>query len=80
MSLMEKLVNGTIQKDGNAPFIVVWLVRCVVSVMWSTHDNIFAPMFGRGDGLLDNELGMEESQSSLLEKTSIVALAGVSGA
>ena len=66
MNLMEKLVNGTIKEDGNAPFIVVWLVRFVVSVIWSTHDNIFAPVFGRGDGLLDNELVTEESQSYLM--------------
>lgn len=72
MALMEKLVKGTIQKDGYAPLLVVWLVRSVVMVIWSVHDNVFSPIFGRGDGLTENVLeagGIEVPQ--LEEKPSL---------
>ncbi len=56
MTLVEKLVNATIRKDGYAPLVVIWLVRSVVIAIWSVHDNVFLPIFGRGDGLVDGML------------------------
>ena len=53
MSVMEKFIKLTLQSDGRAPIFVAWLVRLVVGIMWFSHDFIFAPIFGRGDGLDD---------------------------
>ena len=51
MALMEKVTKSNLQPDGNAPAWVVRLVRLVVWMVWLSHDYIFAPIFGRGDGL-----------------------------
>lgn len=48
---MEKLTKSSMQKDGNSPRWVIVLVRWIFILMWACHDNIFASMFGRGDGL-----------------------------
>lgn len=53
MMLMEKLTNATLQSNGMAPLLVVWLVRGVVALIWFSHDRMFAPVFGGGDGLDD---------------------------
>jgi hypothetical protein len=50
MGALEKITNDSIGEDGNAPGIVVWLVRFTMWVIWLVHDWIFAPVFGRGDG------------------------------
>lgn len=67
MSMMEMIVHGTIQKDGNAPLIVTELVRATMAVIWLAHDRLFAPVFGRGDGLDDQKLDEIRSQSFLLK-------------
>ncbi|KAI6086514.1 hypothetical protein F4821DRAFT_238415 [Hypoxylon rubiginosum] len=51
MSAMEKLTKESIQSDGNAPTWVILLVRWTVFVIWVVHDYLFAPIFGRGDGI-----------------------------
>ncbi|KAI1778793.1 hypothetical protein F4818DRAFT_229628 [Hypoxylon cercidicola] len=51
MLAMEKLTKGSIQSDGNAPRWVILLVRCIVFIIWAVHDYLFAPIFGRGDGI-----------------------------
>ena len=54
MSLMEMITKSSVQEDGNVSNLVVWLVRTTVYVMWFTHDRLFAPIFGRGDGLRED--------------------------
>jgi len=57
MSLMEKITKASLvgRKDGQAPLWVLVLVREVVVCMWWCHDSIFVPVWGRGDGLDDDE-------------------------
>jgi hypothetical protein len=54
MGLMENITNATMGEDGCSPTWVIWLVRIVVLLIWWTHDFFFAAVFGRGDGLGDN--------------------------
>ena len=54
MSLMEMITKSSLQDDGNVSNLVVWLVRTTVHVMWFSHDRLFAPIFGRGDGLRED--------------------------
>ena len=70
MSLMEKITKVTVQRDGKVPLWVMWLVRSVIVMVWFTHDNIFAPICGRGDGL--NERTSELLQESTLKMSHIV--------
>ncbi|KAI1322273.1 hypothetical protein F5Y16DRAFT_416274 [Xylariaceae sp. FL0255] len=55
MSFMEKLTKWSIKRagdeDGNAPYVIVLLVRAVVRALWWHHDYIHAPLWGRGDGI-----------------------------
>ncbi|KAF1998232.1 hypothetical protein P154DRAFT_260091 [Amniculicola lignicola CBS 123094] len=51
MALMEEITTTNIKEDGNAPRWVIAIVRFTVFVIWATHDWIFTPVFGRGDGL-----------------------------
>ncbi|MCJ1401063.1 hypothetical protein MMC11_004275 [Xylographa trunciseda] len=60
MSLMEKLTNGTLQADGHVPDFVAWVVRSVVYTIWIFHDYVFAPIFGRGDGMDEDDWGDEK--------------------
>jgi len=48
---MERMTKKSIQEDGNAPRWVIMMVRLVMLIMWAVHDLVFAPVFGRGDGL-----------------------------
>lgn len=48
---MESLTKANFQKDGNVPLYIAALVRTVFQIMWISHDYIFAPVFGRGDGV-----------------------------
>ena len=61
MALMEKITNLGISfggdEQGNAPAWVVWLVRTLMAIMWWHHDYLHAPLWGRGDGL-DQEEGV----------------------
>ncbi|RWA08675.1 hypothetical protein EKO27_g6432 [Xylaria grammica] len=36
---------------GNAPYVIILLVRAIVTAMWWHHDYLHAPIWGRGDGL-----------------------------
>ncbi|KAF2179234.1 hypothetical protein K469DRAFT_741659 [Zopfia rhizophila CBS 207.26] len=70
MGLMEKITKASIGKDGNAPLYVVWLVRITVFIIWAVHDWIFAPIFGRGDGLRALERKEQRvDQEKLTEKS-----------
>ncbi|KAI0176000.1 hypothetical protein GGR52DRAFT_340157 [Hypoxylon sp. FL1284] len=51
MVLLERITNESIQEDGNAACFVILLVRWTMFVIWATHDYVFTPVFGRGDGL-----------------------------
>jgi len=62
MLLMEKLTNVFLQDNGMAPLWVIWLVRGTVTLIWYSHDIIFAPVFGRGDGLGEKNTDLEESE------------------
>ncbi|KAF1950194.1 hypothetical protein CC80DRAFT_456340 [Byssothecium circinans] len=55
MGNLEKITTRSIGKDGNAQWFIIWLVRGVMHIIWASHDFIFAPVFGRGDGS-DQEL------------------------
>ncbi|GAW14659.1 hypothetical protein ANO14919_040620 [Xylariales sp. No.14919] len=48
---LEKLTNTNIQADGNAQMWVILVVRFTMRLIWAVHDYLFAPIFGRGDGL-----------------------------
>ncbi|KAI1176303.1 hypothetical protein F4777DRAFT_547106 [Nemania sp. FL0916] len=58
MALMEMMTKSSIKmkddKQGRAPDFIIWLVRTVMFVMWWHHDNIHAPIWGRGDGIDQN--------------------------
>ncbi|KAI0549810.1 hypothetical protein F4679DRAFT_545655 [Xylaria curta] len=45
---------------GNAPYAIILLVRAIVKAMWWHHDNIHAPIWGRGDGLNTAAIGDSE--------------------
>lgn len=49
--LLDKITHNNTGADGNVPAHIVWLVRSVIFVIWLFHDWVFAPVFGRGDGL-----------------------------
>ncbi|KAI1824915.1 hypothetical protein F4861DRAFT_224690 [Xylaria intraflava] len=51
MPALEKLTHKSIQPDGNAQYWVILIVRCTMHLIWLFHDYLFAPIFGRGDGL-----------------------------
>ncbi|MCJ1350345.1 MAG: hypothetical protein MMC33_000326 [Icmadophila ericetorum] len=51
MGVMENIIVATLGDDGHCPNIIIWLVRLIVTLMWWSHDVLFAPVFGRGDGL-----------------------------
>lgn len=51
MAALEVLTEITTGEDGRAPQWVISVVRTVVFGLWAVHDLIFAPIFGRGDGL-----------------------------
>ena len=53
MILLERLVRATVQSNGYAPRSVISLVRLTMKIIWLAHDLVFAPIFGRGDGLDD---------------------------
>lgn len=36
--------------NGTAPWFVILVVRSLMKLMWSYHDYIHAPIWGRGDG------------------------------
>ncbi|KAG9230914.1 gliotoxin biosynthesis protein GliK [Amylocarpus encephaloides] len=50
MNCMERITKKSIGPDGCAPMAVILLVRWVLVAIWLTHDMVFAPFFGRGDG------------------------------
>lgn len=51
MQMLEKITEKSIGEDGHAQWHVIHLVRCVIYIIWASHDYCFAPIFGRGDGL-----------------------------
>ena len=63
MGLMERITKSTLGDDGDAPLLVVWLVRATVWLVWLTHDFFFAPLCGRGDGRV---LGKSASDTGAL--------------
>ncbi|KAI0411490.1 hypothetical protein F5X98DRAFT_47172 [Xylaria grammica] len=52
-SALERITKGSLidSDTGNAPFVVVALVRGAVYAMWFHHDYLHAPIWGRGDGM-----------------------------
>ena len=60
MALMEWLVRQTVGSNGYAPKPVITFVRFAVRVLWLSHDFLFAPIFGRGDGLKAKEKRYEQ--------------------
>ena len=54
MAALEKLTYANMRKDGSVPSWVALVVRSTVALIWFFHDWIFAPLFGRGDGLDQN--------------------------
>lgn len=52
MSLMEHIANQNMRRDGTVPHWVKSLVRLGMIAIWALHDYLFAPLFGRGDGIL----------------------------
>lgn len=62
-ALMEMITKRAIawKKDnsGEVPWAVVLLVRSVMKVMWSYHDYVHAPIWGRGDGRQVETLGRD---------------------
>jgi hypothetical protein len=69
MGIMEKITHATTRKDGYAPFVVIWLVRFTMYLIWFTHDYVFAPLFGRGDGNAMGEVAvLDETRALLSEK------------
>ncbi|OJJ45962.1 hypothetical protein ASPZODRAFT_17392 [Penicilliopsis zonata CBS 506.65] len=59
ITMMEKTIARTVDLDkgGNAPNWVAVLMRFVVAALWFSHDWVFAPLFGRGDGV--DEAGLD---------------------
>ncbi|KAI1653952.1 hypothetical protein F4813DRAFT_372595 [Daldinia decipiens] len=53
MSIMERVTKASLKnrKTGTAPDWVIIMVRAVVWAMWSYHDFVHAPIWGRGDGM-----------------------------
>ncbi|KAI0886470.1 uncharacterized protein GGS22DRAFT_113994 [Annulohypoxylon maeteangense] len=51
MAFLEWITGISIQEDGNALPCVILLVRWTMFIIWASHDYLFAPVFGRGDGL-----------------------------
>lgn len=72
VTLMEKITKATVNLDGkgNAPSVVILLVRMVVITMWWYHDLIHAPFWGRGDGREDLDAHMLQRQEpdDMIEK------------
>ena len=60
MEGLEKVTKSNLSDQGLAPMWVVLLVRLVLWAIWLTHDWVFAPVFGRGDGLQDDDGELEE--------------------
>lgn len=67
-SLLDKITHSNTGQDGNVPAHIVWLVRSVIFIIWLIHDWVFAPIFGRGDGLdqKEPESIMTESDQALM--------------
>lgn len=53
-TLMEKITKASIawenDSNGSAPRAVILVVRSIMQLMWWHHDNVHAPIWGRGDG------------------------------
>lgn len=48
---LDWITHANTGKDGNVPWYIVLLVQTVIFIVWLIHDTIFAPIFGRGDGI-----------------------------
>ena len=70
MSLMETITKSSVQEDGNVSNLVVWLVRTTVYMMWFSHDRLFAPIFGRGDGLRESRKATGANHDGLKQEES----------
>jgi len=51
MAAVERISNANMRADGYTQPWVIWLVRLIMRMIWGTHDWIFMPLFGHGDGL-----------------------------
>lgn len=67
MGWMEKITKGSLREDGYAPMLVIGLVRAVMVLIWVSHDGVFAPVFGRGDGVREGVGEGEVERSGLLD-------------
>jgi hypothetical protein len=72
MVIAEKLTKLTLRSDGSVPMMVKLLVRAVLVIIWAVHDGIFAPIFGRGDGVDDRENYNDEQTRLFSEKTPLI--------
>jgi hypothetical protein len=52
---MEKITNFTLLENGQVPLATLILVRMTMIVMWAVHDYLHAPIWGRGDGLDEDD-------------------------
>ncbi|KAG6988950.1 ABC transporter aclQ [Physcia stellaris] len=70
LAVQESFVKFMINpRTGSAPSWVVICFQGTMGAMWLTHDFIFAPAFGRGDGLMSEQQQQSSPQSPLNEKT-----------
>lgn len=52
--------------NGKVPRYIVQIVRGVIFVIWMIHDLIFAPIFGRGDGLEQDQKSSSQDNGPML--------------
>lgn len=50
---LDIITHSNTRSDGRVSESIVWLVRSVIFIIWFVHDWLFAPLFGRGDGLIE---------------------------
>lgn len=68
LGVLENFVKSMINPlSGEAPLWVVGCFQVMMGVMWLTHDMIYAPLFGRGDGLT-SKMPQESDSQQLLYK------------
>jgi hypothetical protein len=68
MGLMEKITEATIREDGYAPAFVISLVRFTMYLIWFSHDILFAPVFGYGDGQDQQDELLASEKAPLLDR------------
>jgi hypothetical protein len=62
--ILDIITHANTGEDGNVPTYIVSLVRGAIFFVWMVHDLLFAPIFGRGDGIGQEENSSVASRSS----------------